>query len=100
LENSVANGGTWNTTTSVPNYHFQFDLSSIAALENQADVYFRLTASTVGTSFAGTNRVDNFTVSGTAAAAVPEASTILIWALLGGVAVITGSRCRPEFSLA
>jgi predicted extracellular nuclease len=64
----------WNGTTSSSAYSFSRDLSAITALDNQANVYFRLidtsTTSANGGTVAtgGTNRVDNFTVSGTSMA--------------------------------
>jgi hypothetical protein len=69
------------TAQTSPSPHQTFDLSAITALNNNASVIFRLvdnsTASigggTVGT--AGTDRVDNFTVSGTTSA-VPEPSVL------------------------
>lgn len=79
----LANGGApnpaWNTTTPSSAYSFSYDLSSVTALDNASDVYFRLVdtsttsanGGTVGT--AGTDRVDNFTV-----APVPEPSTCLL----------------------
>jgi hypothetical protein len=60
----------WSASTPISQTSFNYNLSSIAALNNAANVYFRLTnTSTVafngGTvATAGTNRVDNFTVSG------------------------------------
>jgi hypothetical protein len=69
------------TFVNPPAAHFDFDFSSVAALENQPAVYFRLidtgtvsiNGGTVATS--GTSRVDNFTISG-----VPEPTSL---ALLG-----------------
>jgi hypothetical protein len=69
-------------------YTFSYDLSSIAALDNQATTYFRLvdvsTTSANGGAIgtAGTNRVDNFTVT----AAVPEADTYAM--MLAGLALV------------
>jgi len=69
---------TWNATTFSSLYHFTVDLSSVAAVNNAAVVYFRLvcpstTSANGGTvAAAGTDRVDNFAVSGT----VPGAPTI------------------------
>ena len=79
LNNEIANGGTWNNTTFIPNYHFDVDLSSIAALDNQPAVYFRLTNTVTGTNVAGTSRVDNFTILGV----VPEPATSLLLAIAG-----------------
>jgi hypothetical protein len=72
----------WNAITPSPLYSYNVDLSSINALNNAATVYFRLTDNStvsanggmVGTG--GTDRVDNFEVTGSdIVAAVPEAST-------------------------
>ncbi len=68
------------------------NLGSIAALDNQATVYFRLTmldttaagtGSTLGT--AGTDRVDNFTVS-----ASPVPLPAAIWLLGSGLSGLLG----------
>jgi hypothetical protein len=75
----------WNSTTASGLYSYASDLSSIAALDNLAAVYFRLvdlstvsaSGGTVGTT--GTDRVDNVLISG---AAVPEPSTWVAGALL------------------
>jgi len=66
----------WNATTSSALYSTSRDLSAVTAVDNQANVYFRLidistvsaSGGVVGTG--GTNRVDNFTVSGTSTADV------------------------------
>lgn len=88
---NVTNDG-WNTTNTPSASEKFFDLSSIAALDNQATVVFRLiNTSTVAISSAspvatgGTGRVDNFTVS-----AIPEPSA----ALLGGLGLIALVRRR------
>jgi hypothetical protein len=75
----------WSAGTPVPASTLTFDLSSIDDLANDASVTFRIidtsataiNGSAVGT--AGTDRVDNVIVSGTAEAA-PEPSS---WALTG-----------------
>ena len=77
----------WNGTTVFPGHSFSFDLSSIPALDNVPNAYFRLsvasTTSINGTTVAsgGTGRIDTFTVNGTAA--VPEPGTIALSALAG-----------------
>ena len=69
----------WNGTTSSSIYHFTSNLSSNTALDNMSNVYFRLidnstTSANNGTvAAAGTDRVDNFTVS-----VVPEPSSIML----------------------
>ena len=76
---------TWSSGTPRPEFSYSEDLSSITVLNNATLVYFRLvdesTISANGGTVAtgGTDRVDNFTVSG---AVVPEPSTWLAGALL------------------
>jgi hypothetical protein len=92
LENSVANGGAWSATppgTYLPNYHVGADLSAIPGLENQPVVYFRLTATAIGSSTNGTNRVDNFRVTGIL---VPEPGTAVLIAMVGMAIVGIGRR--------
>ena len=73
---------TWNGTTPNAASTFTFNLSGVSALNDQPAAIVRL-ISTVTPSAGGTNRVDNFIVSGTVSA-VPEPGT---WAmLLAGVA--------------
>ena len=61
----------WNSTSSSSLYSFNYDLSLITGLNNEATVYFQLvdtnTTSANGGTVAsgGTDRVDNFTVTGT-----------------------------------
>ena len=60
----VVPANTWSSSGSpVSGSIFTRDLSAVTALDNQANVYFRLIA-TVGGAAAGTNRVDNLSVSG------------------------------------
>jgi hypothetical protein len=80
----------WNTTTYNSAYTFNFDLSTITALNNQTTVFLRLVDNstvsandgTVGTT--GTDRVDNFVVSATV---VPEPAAMLL-AVLGGLTCV------------
>jgi hypothetical protein len=78
----------WNSTTSSPIYHFNVDLSSIAALDNDASIFFRLVQSSTvaanGTTVAttGTDRVDNVNIY-----QVPEPTTLGLLAL-GGLALL------------
>jgi hypothetical protein len=76
----VVNLSTWHTTPTPAADQYTFDLSAIAALNNAASIYFRLTmvdtvpigaTSTFGSG--GTSRVDNFTIT-----AAPPAGTPLI----------------------
>lgn len=73
--------GTWSSSTANSAYSYSFNLSSITALDNQSTIYLRLqlsgTANPAGGTFAaaGTNRVDNVSISATA---VPEPGISLI----------------------
>ncbi len=97
---------TWSPSTTHSEYSLSADLSAITALNNQANIYFRLidnsTTSANGGTVAtgGTDRVDNFTVFGTpAVAAVPEPSTYVAGALLllpFGVSAIRTLRHRRK----
>ncbi len=89
---------TWNTTIYNSAYTFNFDLSTVSALNNQSTVFFRLvdnstmsaSGGTVGT--AGTDRVDNFIVSATT---VPEPATTILAVLGGGLLLLTLKRQHP-----
>lgn len=56
---------TWSSGSPVSGSVFSRDLSAVTALNNQANVYFRLIATSAASGTAGSNRIDNFTVSGT-----------------------------------
>jgi len=92
---------TWNSTTYLPQYSFNFDLSSLAELNDQSNIYLRLVMNstvsanggTVGTS--GTSRVDNVTVWGTPLVGLPgdfngdgavNAADYVFWRKSGGTA--------------
>ena len=95
----------WSSTTEHLQYSFTNNLSSIVNLNNASSVYFRLVdtnttsanGGTVGT--AGTDRVDNFTVTGTQ---IPDSTSGLV--CLGGVLglleilrrIICGSSPLPQ----
>lgn len=70
----------WNSTTNSTVYNFSVNLSSVAALNNQTNVYFWLINASVASAAggtvqaSGTSRVDNFTVN---AEPVPEPISIL-----------------------
>jgi hypothetical protein len=76
---SLTSGITWSTTGSPQGTHVSPATSSIAALTNQSTVYLRIVDNStvninggaVGAS--GTDRVDNFVVTG-----IPEPSTVLL----------------------
>ncbi|MBC7877201.1 MAG: ExeM/NucH family extracellular endonuclease [Anaerolineales bacterium] len=54
---------TWSSSTPASS-NFSFNLSAVTAVDNQSNVYFRLIATSAAGGIGGTNRVDNFTVSG------------------------------------
>jgi hypothetical protein len=80
----------WNSSTASSLYSFSQSLNTVTALNNQANVFFRLidtstaSASSGTVASGGTDRVDNFTVFGVAA--VPEADTYAM--LLAGLGVM------------
>jgi hypothetical protein len=58
--------------------------SAPAGLNNQASVYFRLTAQVAGSATGGTNRVDDIIIGGTL---IPEPASLILL-VVGGVAVL------------
>lgn len=88
LANAAPNP-TWSSATYNPIYTLSFDLSAIAALDNQASVLIRLVdASTVSAAggvvaSGGTNRIDNFIAM---SSPVPEPGSLAL--LLAGTAVV------------
>lgn len=88
LANAAPNP-TWSSATYNAIYTLNFDLSAIAALDNQASVLIRLVdASTVSAAggvvaSGGTNRVDNFIAM---SSPVPEPGSLAL--LLAGTAVV------------
>jgi len=72
---------TWNNTTADSSTMFSQDLSSVAALNNQANVYFRLTAISPPLNSGGQSRVDNVTVT-----VIPEPASSLL--LVAGLAAL------------
>lgn len=90
----------WTASTVHNAYHFSYDLSSIFALANNSQIYFRLvddstTSAGLGTvSTIGTERIDNFTVNGTLVA-LPEPSTFTL-ATLGGLLVFLVRQGRDK----
>ncbi len=89
----------WNNTTVNPLYTFNYDLSSISALNNASAVYFRLadnsTISANGGAVAsgGTDRVDNVIITGTLSGGAVPAPGILPASLLG-LAIAAGMVAR------
>ena len=88
LANAAPNP-TWSSATYNAIYTLNFDLSAIAALDNQASVLIRLVdASTVSAAggvvaSGGTNRIDNFIAM---SSPVPEPGSLAL--LLAGTAVV------------
>lgn len=80
----------WNATTMQSVYSFTANLSSLTALDNNANVVFRLVALSSGTQSAAAVRVDNVLVSGVA---ISEPGSALLAAVaLGGLWVGTQRR--------
>ena len=83
--------GTYTVSTSFANK--VFDFSSITATDNAATVFFRLIDTSTtninglagGVSTAGSNRIDNFIVTGDALVPVPEPSTVIGGFLAAGI---------------
>jgi len=92
---------TWSSSTALSLYTFTQNLSSITALDGQSNVFFRLidtsTVSANGGTVAatGTDRVDNFIVSGAPIAATPIPAAI--W-LLGSGLLSLGGFARRRFA--
>jgi hypothetical protein len=63
----------WSSGSSTSLTHYSADLSSISGLNNQATVFFRLVNKVDASDARGTDRVDNFTINGVAAAPLPPA---------------------------
>jgi hypothetical protein len=71
----IINAVTWASASHAADSAFFYDLSAVTGLSNQATVYFRLEATSAASGSSGSNRIDNFTVSGTdRVIGVPEAS--------------------------
>jgi hypothetical protein len=73
----------WSNVVPNPASNFSADLGSITALNNQANVYFRLVATNAPGSPGGINRVDDFTVT------IPEPATgLLALVCLGALGLV------------
>jgi len=90
LQNGLAPNPGWSSGTYQSAYTFNFNLSSVSALNNAANVYFRLVNTSTFTpggatvAVGGTDRVDNFTVY-----VVPEPTGL---AAVGGLLLLAGRR--------
>jgi hypothetical protein len=69
--------GSWTSSSTITADHYSYDLSSITTLNNAAAIYFRLTDTNSPSSNSGTDRNDNFTISGTAAVPEPVVSGLI-----------------------
>lgn len=78
---TVSTNGSYSLDTSSSWHSLSFDLASVTALEDQANVYFRVRADSAPSSTAGAVRIDNFAVLGEV---VPEPSGFIL-AGLGGL---------------
>jgi hypothetical protein len=85
LNNYTVPAVTWSSGSNTQTTAFSVSLASIAAVANAPTLTFRLTAESAGTDDGGTNRIDNFTVTGTEIAVppgVPESgATIVVFGL-------------------
>jgi len=99
---TLTSGITWSSSTAGQGTIESFDLSSITALDTASTLYFRVIDDSATTGGAinggnvgasGTDRIDNFLVSGTVTAA-PEPSTLAL-AAVGGVAGLVAFRRKP-----
>jgi len=73
----TASESTWGTSASGA-YNHSFDLSSITALNNDANAIFEIVEADTTTATAGTDRIDNVIVSGSA---VPEPASVSLMTL-------------------
>lgn len=79
----------WNGTTSSAVYSLSQNLAAITALNNQSQIFFRIidngsiAENGNAVASAGTDRIDNFSVSGIAAVPVPGAAWLMASGLLG-----------------
>jgi hypothetical protein len=90
---------TWSSMTTEDDSQFSLSLASIGAVANAPSVTFRLVAASAPSGTAGTNRVDNFTVTGTEVVTTPgvpeSGATILLLGLsLAPMAGVAAARRR------
>lgn len=78
----------WDSSVANVSSKYSQDLSAITALNNQADVYFRLTAIQAAQNTGGQSRVDNVLVR-----SIPEPATLVL--LLTGMIGATRWRSSP-----
>jgi hypothetical protein len=79
----------WSNAAPNPASNFSADLGAITALNNQANVFFRLVATTAPGSPGGINRVDDFAVH------IPEPASLALMLLAGmGLAGIRRQKVR------
>lgn len=86
---TVGTTPSWSSGTTDPGSSFSKDLSAVSAIEGDASVFFRLQATSAPGGTAGTSRVDNISISGTA---VPEPSSLVLLAGAGLVGVLRRRR--------
>jgi hypothetical protein len=101
FQNYTVSATSWSSGTFSSGSHYSFDLSAIGSIENATAVYFRLVDTSTTTpgggtvASGGTDRVDNFLVSGTAAGTVPDVlPTGLSTAVIVGILLLRGFRSR------
>jgi hypothetical protein len=82
--NATGTESTWSPTKSAVGYNESFNLSSLSSLDGDASAaFFIVDSDTAHTATAGTSRLDNVIVSGTAAVPEPAAMTLLTVASAG-----------------